>query len=155
MSGHFKSFGGPGTTREESVRSHNALLAIQQPIERCLKAQSNGRVLQEHVGRGREGERDRERERVDVNTLPIPRRYWWRLLFPRLRGFQENVQPLISRLCIFPPLKWRFDRAHLFHPLGQDQSTVAQRAETTVTECSLTRYRLGPKLLSRLLGVRR
>ena len=24
---------------------------------------------------------------------------------------------------------------------GQDQSTVAQRAETTVTECSLTSYR--------------
>ena len=36
--------------------------------------------------------------------------------------------------------KWRLDRAHLFHFLGQDQSTVAQRAETTVTECSLTSY---------------
>ena len=35
-------------------------------------------------------------------------------------------------------LKWRLARAHLFHSLGQDQSTVAQRAETTVAECSLT-----------------
>ena len=29
-------------------------------------------------------------------------------------------------------------RAHYFHSLGQDQSTAAQRAETTVTECPLT-----------------
>ena len=29
-------------------------------------------------------------------------------------------------------------RAHYFHSLGQDQSTVAQRAETTVAECSLS-----------------
>ena len=35
-------------------------------------------------------------------------------------------------------LKWRLAHAHQFHSLGQDQSTVAQRAETTVTECSLT-----------------
>ena len=34
--------------------------------------------------------------------------------------------------------KGRSSRAHKFHPLGQDQSTVAQRAETTVSECSLT-----------------
>ena len=35
-------------------------------------------------------------------------------------------------------LKWRLAHANKFHSLGQDQSTVAQRAETTVTECSLT-----------------
>ena len=35
-------------------------------------------------------------------------------------------------------LKWRLARAHLFHSLGQDQSTVAQRAKTTVTETFLT-----------------
>ena len=35
---------------------------------------------------------------------------------------------------------WRLARAHEFHSLGQDQSTVAQRAETTVTECFLTIY---------------
>ena len=33
--------------------------------------------------------------------------------------------------------KWRLAHANLFHSLGQDQSTVAQRAEMTVTECSL------------------
>ena len=36
-------------------------------------------------------------------------------------------------------LMGRLPRAHLFHFLCQDQSTVAQRAETTVAECSLTR----------------
>ena len=35
-------------------------------------------------------------------------------------------------------LKWRLARGHLSHTLGQDQSTVAQRAETTVAELSLT-----------------
>ena len=34
-------------------------------------------------------------------------------------------------------LKWRLARAHKFHSLSQDQSTVAQRAEKTVTECSM------------------
>ena len=35
-------------------------------------------------------------------------------------------------------LKWRLVRADWLHFLGQDRSTVAQRAETTVTECFLT-----------------
>ena len=35
-------------------------------------------------------------------------------------------------------LKWRLARAHCFHSLCQDRSTVAQRAETTMAECSLT-----------------
>ena len=55
--------------------------------------------------------------------------------------FWENVRPLISRLRFFSFLffsKWRLARAHKFHSLCQDQSTVAQRAETTVAECSLT-----------------
>ena len=34
--------------------------------------------------------------------------------------------------------KWKLARAHKFHSVGQDQSTMAQRAETTVAECSLT-----------------
>ena len=34
-------------------------------------------------------------------------------------------------------LKWRLAHAHLFHSLCQNQSTVAQRAETAVAECSL------------------
>ena len=39
-------------------------------------------------------------------------------------------------------IKWRLARAHLFHSLGQDRSTVAQQAETTVAECSLTKLRV-------------
>ena len=35
-------------------------------------------------------------------------------------------------------LKWGSSRTHRFHFLRQDQSTVAQRAKTTVAECSLT-----------------
>ena len=35
-------------------------------------------------------------------------------------------------------VEWRVGRAHQFHSLGQDQSTVAQRTETIVAECSLT-----------------
>ena len=38
--------------------------------------------------------------------------------------------------CAF--FKWRLACARQFHALVQDQSTVAQRAETTVTKCSLT-----------------
>ena len=43
----------------------------------------------------------------------------------------------------FPPVhffsqKWRLGRAYRCHSLGQDQFTVAQQAETTVAECSLT-----------------
>ena len=35
-------------------------------------------------------------------------------------------------------LKWRSAGTHQFHFSGQDQSTVAQWAETTVADCSLT-----------------
>ena len=41
-------------------------------------------------------------------------------------------------LFFFFFLKCRLARTHLFRCLGQDQSTVAQRAETTVSECSST-----------------
>ena len=40
--------------------------------------------------------------------------------------------------ALFFFLKWRSARAHQLHSLCQDQSTVAQRAEMTVAECSLT-----------------
>ena len=71
-------------------------------------------------------------------------------LFSRFRGFEENVRPFISRLSFF----FFFfgveisSRSNIFHSLCQDQSTVAQRAETTVAECSLTscvwaRFRIG------------
>ena len=39
---------------------------------------------------------------------------------------------------LFVLLKWRLAHVHQFHSLGQDKSTVAQRAETTVAKCSLT-----------------
>ena len=42
-------------------------------------------------------------------------------------------------LFLFLFFKWRLARAH---SLGQDQSTVAQTAEKTVTECSLTKLRV-------------
>ena len=48
----------------------------------------------------------------------------------------DNSLPASPFFLIF--LKWRLVRAHWFHSLGQDQSTMAKRAETTVTECSLT-----------------
>ena len=57
-------------------------------------------------------------------------------LFPRLRELWDNVRPFIPRLRFFFSFlcKWRLARAHLLHSLGQDQSTVAQRAKTTGTK---------------------
>ena len=66
---------------------------------------------------------------------PGSRGTWW--LFRRLLGSWENVRPFILRLPFFF-LKWRLARAHSFHSLCQDQSTVAQRAESTLAGCSLT-----------------
>ena len=43
-----------------------------------------------------------------------------------------------SPLALFFFFEWRSARAYQFHFLGQDQSKVAQRAETTVARCSLT-----------------
>ena len=39
--------------------------------------------------------------------------------------------------CHFFFFNWRSAQTHKFHFLGQDQSTVTQRAETTVAECFL------------------
>ena len=51
----------------------------------------------------------------------------------------ENLPEIIPRLrFFFVFFKWRFGRAYSCHFLGQDQSTVALRAETTVVWCSLT-----------------
>ena len=51
----------------------------------------------------------------------------------------ENVRRFIPHLHFFSSffLKWRLAGADLFYSLGQDQSTVAQQAETTMTKCSL------------------
>ena len=48
--------------------------------------------------------------------------------------------PFFFSLSFFFFFRWRLARAHQFRSLtlSQDQSTVAQRSETTVTECSLT-----------------
>ena len=60
--------------------------------------------------------------------------WWW--LFPRLWDFGRNVRPFIPCQCFF--CKVELSSRTLVHSLGQDQSTLAQRAETTVAECSLT-----------------
>ena len=44
---------------------------------------------------------------------------WW--LFPRLRGFWENVSPFIPRLRFFFFIKCRLARAHYFHSLCLDR----------------------------------
>ena len=56
-------------------------------------------------------------------------------LFPHVVGFQEKVQWIFPHLWFpFLFLKWRSAHAHKFYYLRQDQSTVAQQAETTVEE---------------------
>ena len=62
--------------------------------------------------------------------------WWWRWLFTRMRGFGKRVRPFIPRLRIF--IKVEVSSRTLISSLGQDQSTVAKPAETTVAECSLT-----------------
>ena len=52
-----------------------------------------------------------------------------------MRGFWANVRQFIPRLRFFFFFFFKVEiksRTHLFHSLGYDQSTVAQRAETTV-----------------------
>ena len=58
--------------------------------------------------------------------------------FPSLRRFWENDRPFILRLRFFFFFEVQISSRALFHSLCQDQSTEAQRAETTVVECSLT-----------------
>ena len=66
--------------------------------------------------------------------------WWW--LLPRVRGCQENVRQFIFRLrfvvvVVVVCSEMEISSRKLIPLFGQDQSTVAQRAETTVTECSL------------------
>ena len=60
--------------------------------------------------------------------------WWWWWLLPCMREFWGTVWQFIPHLRFF---RSESSRSNLFHSLGQDQSTVAQRAETTVIECSL------------------
>ena len=66
------------------------------------------------------------------------RHQWWWWLFPLLRGLGETVRPYIPRLRFFVcfVLKWRVARSCYLHAVCQGQSKVAQRADTTVIECS-------------------
>ena len=63
---------------------------------------------------------------------------WWMVCGLSLadEDFGEKVRRSILRLHSF--YSWRSARAHKFHSLGFDQSTMAQRAKTTVAECLLT-----------------
>ena len=54
----------------------------------------------------------------------------------RILGECSTIHSLLLLFFFF--VKWRLGRTHWFYSLGQDQSTVAQRAETTVAKCSLT-----------------
>ena len=58
--------------------------------------------------------------------------------FSLLARILGECSAIHSLPVLFVVVKWRLVRAHYLHTLGQDQSTVAQRAETTVAECSLT-----------------
>ena len=57
--------------------------------------------------------------------------------FSSLAGVLGECSTIYSPPALFF-FKWRLCGAHLFHSLGQDHSTVAQRAETIVAECSPT-----------------
>ena len=54
-------------------------------------------------------------------------------MWRKVRRFDPGM-----RFLIYLFLKWRSALAHQFHVLGQVRSTVAQRAEATIAECSLT-----------------
>ena len=105
------------------------------------------RVVQSHIAKGTSRHRAKVwASKVLPETGQVMHRNqhagmlfkWW--LFPRLQGFGENVRPFIPRLHFFSSffLRWRLVHAYQFHSLCQDKSTVAQRAEMTVAECSLT-----------------
>ena len=47
-------------------------------------------------------------------------------------GRVDESDAACAFLFSFSFFKWRLARAHYFHSLDQDQSTVAKRAETTV-----------------------
>ena len=58
--------------------------------------------------------------------------------FPRVRGFGVKIRRFIPRLrFFFFFFKWKSARAYQFHFLGQNPSTVAQRAERTVAETAV------------------
>ena len=95
-------------------------------------------------GKGR-GDAGRDRNGLGaIHYLHLPSSllfllyFVWCWLFLRVRGFWGECSTIYSPPALFFFFLWRLARANLFHSIGQDQSTVAQRAETIVTEFSLT-----------------
>ena len=76
----------------------------------------------------------RHRRLMQVPVLSA-RGSWW--LFSSLARILGKYSTIHSPPALFF-LSQKLARAHLFHSLCEDQSTVAQRVETTVAECSLT-----------------
>ena len=74
-----------------------------------------------------------------IHSLPG---FWRRVgLFIPYQGFGgglDDAFPTRGFFLLVAAVLAEIARAYQIHFLGQDQSTVAQRAETTVTECSLT-----------------
>ena len=69
--------------------------------------------------------------------IPSLRLFWFFVLF-RFVVVVVFVVAIAAAVVVVVVFKLRLARVHQFHSLCQDQSTVAQRAETTVAECSLT-----------------
>ena len=68
-------------------------------------------------------------------VLPFsPYQRWW--LFPHLRGFLENGQPFIPHLRFY--LLFFLSRDKFVNINSTLYARMAERAETTVAECSLT-----------------
>ena len=81
--------------------------------------------------------------------------HWWLVVafssLARIFGECSTIHTTPMFVCFF--LKWRLARAHEFQSLCKDQSTVAQQAEMTVAECSLTscvwaRFQIGSNTMS-------
>ena len=67
---------------------------------------------------------------------------WWWFFSSLARIFEilrecSAIHSPPALLLLLLLSKWRIARAHSFHSSCQDQSTAAQRGETTVAECSL------------------
>ena len=101
------------------VRMHDQYL-IKTDLH-TIFTRSNVRVDNTELERERERERERENFKSSRDTEQTP-------VFGRL--FDDTSRPAL----FFFFFKWRLTRA--LHALGQYQSTVAQRAETTVARVS-------------------
>ena len=86
------------------------------------------------------GYRERETETKRVIFLAREPSFLCRQIIFKMVAFSSRVRILGDCSIIHSPpaLFFKVEMSSLkFHSFGQDQSTVAQRAETTVTECFL------------------